>query len=167
MKSSGFTIMELVIVMIAVGILSVVTIVATTRAIRQIQLGSATDKMVSDLRYAKSMASGTAKWYGISVEVSPLNQYTIYTTTGTRDTVAANPAKFQSNFIINLNTDYGVVIGSVNIAGGKKVEFSPLGTPYDDRYGTALTADGVITLSKESISRTILISPNTGRIFIQ
>lgn len=167
MKNKGFTIIELVMVMVAIGILSVVTIVATTRAIRQIQLGSATDKMVSDLRYAKLMASGTAKWYGISVEVSPLNQYTIYTTTGTRDTVVDNPAKLGSNFVIKVNTDYGVSIYSVNIAGGKKVEFSPLGTPYDDRYGTALTADGVITLSKESISRTILISPNTGRIFIQ
>ena len=167
MRKKGFTIIELVIVMVAVGILSVMSVVVIGKAIRQIQLGSATDKMASDFRYAQTMASSTGKWYGVSVEANPLNIYTIYTTTGTKDTLADNPAKFGSNFIVNVNTNYGVLISGVNIAGGKKVEFSPLGTPYTDRYGTALTAEGTITLNKESLSKTIHISPDTGRVYIQ
>ena len=163
----GFTIVEAVIVMVIIGIFSTISVVVIGGAIRQIQLGGATDRMASDLRYAQTMASSTGSWYGVSVEANPLNLYTIYTTTGTKDTLADNPAKSGTSFTVNVNTNYEVLIGSVNIAGGKKVEFSPLGTPYTDRYGTALTADGTITLSKESISKTIHISPGAGRVYIQ
>ena len=62
---------------------------------------------------------------------------------------------------------YGVGLSSVNIDGGGKVEFSPVGVPYTDRLGSAITSDGVITLGGGGSSVTVRIAPATGRIYIQ
>lgn len=70
--------------------------------------------------------------------------------------------------VISLGTVFsGVTITSVNIAGGSKVVFSPAGIPYNDKNGTALTTEGIITLSNGSATKTVRITPNTGRIYIQ
>ena len=167
-KLSAFTLIELVIVIVIVGILSISTTVIISYTIRAIQLSSAADKVASDLRYAVNMASATATWYGVSFEVNPVNQYTVYTKAGTIDSVAENPAKKQSPFIVNLGSDYAVTISSVEITGGKKVEFNPLGTPYTDRAtGSLVSPEGVITLYKNPSFKTVRIVPNTGRIYIQ
>jgi len=166
-KRKGFTVVELIIVLLVAGILAAVAGAAISRAMKGIQLSSATDKLASDLRYAQTLAQNTGTWYGASFEVDPLNQYTIYTTTGTSDMVVENPAKLGSFFIINLYNDYGVKIISAEIASGKKVVFNPLGTPYNDKTGAALTNEGVVTLARDSATRTVRITPNTGRIYIQ
>jgi prepilin-type N-terminal cleavage/methylation domain-containing protein len=167
MNRRAFTLIELVMVIILIGILSVTTTAVIAYAIRAIQLSGAADKVASDLRYAANMASATATWYGVSFETDPVNRYTIYTTTGTIDTVAENPAKRQSTFVVDLGTDFSVAISSVEITGGKKVEFSPLGMPFTDRTGLLVSPEGVITLSKSSSIKTVRIVPNTGRIYIQ
>lgn len=167
MKRKGFTIIELVMVMIFIGILSAVVIIAIAGPMRGIQLSGAADKLSSDLRYAQTMANGTGKWHGISFEVDPLNRYTIYTTTGTSDTSVENPAKPGSSFCINTDAEFNVTITGASIDGGSKIEFSPLGTPYIDKNGSAITAEGVITLTKNSSSKTVRVTPNTGRIYIQ
>jgi prepilin-type N-terminal cleavage/methylation domain-containing protein len=166
-KRKGFTVVELVIVLLVAGILAVVAGAAISSAMKGIQLSSAADRLASDLRYAQTLANNTGTWYGISFEVHPLNQYTIYTTNGTVDTIVENPAKLGSLFIINLENEHGVRISSAEIAGGNKVEFSPLGTPYNDKMGTALSNEGVVTLARDSAIKTVRITPNTGRIYIQ
>ncbi|MEO0094172.1 MAG: GspH/FimT family pseudopilin [candidate division WOR-3 bacterium] len=167
MKLKAFTIIELVIVIITVSILAFVSAVAIGNAMKGIQLNNAADKLASDLRYAQTMAQGTGVWYGISIEANPVNQYTIYTTTGTIDTVVQNPAKIGSLFIVNLLNDYRTRISSVEIAGGNKVEFNPLGIPYSDKLESAISSEGVITLVIDSTSKTVRITPNTGRVYIQ
>ena len=168
MRKAGYTIVELVVVVIVIGILSVVAFAAINNAMRGIQLVNAADKLASDLRYAKSLSESTGKWYGVSIEVSPVDQYTIYSTTGTSDSVADNPAKFGSGFIVKVYTEYTVTISSVTIEGGKKIEFSPGGMPYTDRYAFGpLSSEGVVTLSKSGSTRGVRIVPGTGRIYIQ
>lgn len=163
----GFTLIESVIVMAVVGILSIIVIIAINNAMSGVQLTSAADKVVSDLRYAQTMANGVGAWYGVSFEVAPGNRYYVYTTTGTIDTPAENPGKRGHSFVTNLGTDFGVTISSVSIAGGRKVEFNPYQTPYNDRTGAVLSTEGVVTLQKDSATRTVRISPNVGRIYNQ
>jgi len=163
----GFTIIETVMVLVIMGIMAVVTIIVISNAMRGMQLSNAADKLVSDLRYAQTMANGIGKWYGISFEATPSNIYTIYTTTGTIDTVVDNPGKRGSNFIVNVNSSFGVSISSVTIEAGKKVEFNPLGTPYTDKTGTALSSEATVRFTLGSSSRTVRIAPGTGRVYIQ
>lgn len=161
----GFTLVEMALVVGLLGIISTITIIAISRAMSGIQLGGAVEKLVSDLRYAQNMAGGTGQWYGVSFEV---NSYSVYTTTGTLDTIVANPASLGKNFVINLATDFNASISSVSFDGGSKVEFSPLGTPYTDKSPlTLLVAEGVIILAKGSSTREVRVSPNTGRIYAQ
>jgi hypothetical protein len=72
------------------------------------------------------------------------------------------------DFIVELYDYYsGVTIASVSIGGGNQVEFHPLGTPYDQKDGTALVSSGEVTLSYRGSNKTIYIMPNTGRIITQ
>lgn len=163
----GYTAIELAITIVIVGILALMFIITVNGAIRSSQLNAATDRLASDLRYARSLASGTAKWYGVSFEVSPTNTYTVYTTTGTVDTVLADPSRLGNNFIINVNSAYKVSISAVNFDGSKEVEFDPLGTPYTNLTAAALSAEGYVTLSNGSATKSVRVTPGTGRIFIQ
>ncbi|MBI5078653.1 hypothetical protein HZB08_01345 [Candidatus Saganbacteria bacterium] len=163
----GFTFVELVMVFLAVGVLSVVSMAAIGNVMRGIQLSNATDKLASDLRYAQSSASGTGVWYGVSFEADPVNRYRLYTTDGTTDAVVEDPAKLGNNFMVDLNTTFNVLVSSVSIGGGAKVEFSPLGTPYNDKNGSAISNEGVVTLIRGSSTRTVRVTPNTGRVYIQ
>lgn len=164
---NGFTIAELVMTAIVVGIMAVATIAAISNVMRGIQLASAADKLASDLRYAQTMATGAGVWYGVSFEVDPVNRYRVVTTVGTVDTVVDNPAKRGTSFEVYVKANFNVTIAAATIDGGKKIEFSPLGTPYTDKFGSAITAEAVVTLRSGSSNRTVRITPNTGRIYLQ
>lgn len=172
MKRRAFTLIELVLVMLIVIILSGVAIVSIVNAVNVLRVSNASDKLAVDIRYAQTMAAATAKWYGVSFDIDPLNPsqyryYRVYTTTGTLDTPAVNPSKLGSDFVVDLSADFSVYISSISIAGGTKVEFSPLGIPYNDMTGSPITAEGTITVQKDSSARTVRLSPVTGRVYVQ
>jgi len=167
MNRKGYTMIELSIALIILAIISVIAMIAIANSMRAMSISNAANKLATDLTFAQSLAAAAGQWYGVSVEVSPLDQYTVFVTTGTADSTVDNPGKRGSPMVINLKNDYGVSISSVNIAGGNKVAFNPIGTPYNNKSGSALAAEGVITISKDLTSRTVRITPNTGRIYIQ
>lgn len=168
MKRRAFSLPELVVVLIIMGILAVVSFIAID-PYRGVKLDAAARKVMADLQYARNLALSTAKWYGVSFEVDPVNTYTVYRTSSLgNDTVIEDPANLGKNFIININDYYdGINIQSVNIAGGSKVEFHPLGRPYNDALGSAIASNGVITLEFEGATREVVITVDTGRISVQ
>lgn len=163
----GFTLIEMIISIVIMVILAGVTIILIHNSIKGIQLSSAADKLASDLRYAQISSGSAGKWYGVSFEVSPANRYTIYTTTGTIETPAENPAKLGTNFVVNLGQEFGVNISSILSEGGNKIVFSPLGVPYTNRGGSAFTQEAVVVLSKDSSTRSVRVFPTTGRVVIE
>ncbi|MFH1683389.1 MAG: prepilin-type N-terminal cleavage/methylation domain-containing protein [Candidatus Margulisiibacteriota bacterium] len=164
MKRQGFNLIELVVILIIVGIVSVISFVALN-PYKGVKLDAAAKKVAADLQYVRNLALSTAKWYGISFEADPVNTYTVYETDGTTDTVIKNPADLGKNFIIDLNDSYGgITIDSVDIGGGNKVEFHPLGKPYTDKNDPALGATGRIIIGFSGITKDVTITPNTGRI---
>jgi Tfp pilus assembly protein FimT len=163
----GYTLIEMTVIIVIIAILALMSFIAVSASIKAGRLSSASDRIVSDLRYAQSQANAYGEWYGVRFDVDPVNTYTIYSTTGTSDSVADNPSKRVTNFIVNVQTDSNLTITSVNIAGGNKVEFSPLGTPYNDKTGSAIASEGQVVISNGSSTRTIRITPNTGRIYVQ
>lgn len=167
MKNRAFTLVEMIMVMIIITILSV-TAMISLNAMGTVRLDAAAKRMAADIRFARSLALSTSRWYGVSVGVDPSNNYTIYQTDGVTDTPIKDPAALQKDLSINLSNVYnGVVITSVNIGGGSKVEFHPLGTPYTDKNGAAISAPGTISLEYGGKSKTITITPNTGKIGVQ
>ncbi len=166
MRNKGFALTELMMILLIIGIIAIVVVV-TLNPYKTVRLEAAAKKIAMDLLYTKNLALSTSKWYGISFEADPVNVYIVYETDGASDKVIENPSQLGKGFVINLSGYYsGVKISSVNIGGGNKVEFHPLGTPYTDKNGSALTAAGVITVGYGGLTRTIQIAPNTGRITI-
>ena len=151
--------------------LTIVVLVFATAAIltslKNYRLGSATAKVLSDIRFAQQQAHARNGWYGVRFQASPVNQYDVYSTDGTTDTTITNPANPATTLVINLMSDYEVAISAVNIGGGDKVEFDPMGTPYTDKSGSALAAAGTVTLSIGGTNRVIQILKGTGRAEVQ
>lgn len=166
MKNKGFTVIELVTILVVVGIMAVFAFIALNPH-KGVKLDAAAKKVAADLMYTRNLAFSTAKWYGVSFEVEPANTYTVYETDGITDTVIPNPSQPGRDFVVDLYDYYeGVSINSVNIGGGSKVEFSPLGIPYNDKSGSAITGTGVVTIEYSGLTKTIQITPNTGRISV-
>lgn len=167
MLRRAFTLIEMIMVMLIIGILSVVVIISLN-PYKGINLDTAAKKVAYDLDYTRNYAISMAKWHGVSFEVDPSNTYRVYQTDGVSDTIIEDPGRPGKNFVVNLPSYFGgIKIFSVNIAGGNKVEFSPLGVPYSDRSGSAISTTGMVTLEYSSLKKTIMINPNTGRITVQ
>lgn len=167
LSRKAFTIIELIVVMFVVSIISVVVMI-NMNSYQGIRLDAAAKKVMVDLEYARNLALSTAKWYGVSFEADPVNRYRVYQTDGTTDTVIDDPSAPGKTFLVTLSTYFsGVKIQSTSLEGGSKIEFSPLGTPYQDKNGTAFSSHGIVTLSFNSLTKTVRITPNTGRTFVQ
>jgi len=162
----GFSLIELIIVITVIVILSA-SIFVYIGAYKKINLDAGASKLASDIRYAQNLAMSTSSWCGISFEVSPQNVYSIYTTTGTIDSLMTDPSDFSRDFTVNTFSKFGISISSVSISGGKKIEFNPMGQPYADKTGSILTTDSAITLTLSSSSKVIRITPNTGQVTVQ
>jgi len=159
--------MELVMVVVILGIMSV-SIFISIGFIRGIRITSAAEKLAADIRFTKSQAMSKVLWEGISFEVTPTNKYYIYQTNGTISTAETDPADFRNSLIINLNDKFGVTINSVSFqGGGNRVVFNGLGKPYSDYNGTLFTQDSTIVLGLGTLTRTVTITKNTGRVTIQ
>ena len=159
----GVTLIELIIVLLIVGILSSLTYIAFSSQ-NVLRLDAAARKVAVDLMYVRNLSLSMAKWYGVSFEANPANSYTAYETDGSTDTIIPDPSR-GDNFVVNLFQQFGQTkISSINIGAGKKVEFHPLGIPYTDKNGLAITTTGLISLEYAGAYRTVAITPNTGNI---
>jgi len=167
MRRAGFTTVELVMILVIVGIMSIFVMISAINPYRAVKVDAAAKKVAADLQCARNLAISTAKWYGISFEVDPVNTYRVYVTDGTTDEVIEDPARSGKEYIVNLHDYYdGVKILAVNIGSGSKIEFHPLGIPFKDRTGSEISSTGVISLEFSGRTRTIQIVPNTGRVRI-
>lgn len=156
---------ELVMVIVLLGIIAVTSFVVI-RSYQTHHLYAAAERIAADLRYAKNLALTTTKWHGASFNLLT-DTYQLYETDGATDTVIEKPEDPAEGFVVDLANEYrGVGISSVNIDGGNKVEFSPLGIPYTDRNGSAIASTATITLSSGGSSVRVQIAPQSGRIYI-
>ncbi|NQT30240.1 MAG: hypothetical protein HQ596_06685 [Candidatus Saganbacteria bacterium] len=150
-------------VMLIMAVLSVFVFL-NLNPYKTVKLDAATQKVIADLKYARSSALSTAKSYMISFEADPTNIYSVYEIDGVTQTLAENPSQLGSDFVVDLNEYYdGTKISSVYFNGGSKVIFDPLGTPLDDG-GAEIVDDGFVTIEYSGQTKTIQIIPDTGRI---
>lgn len=166
-RRRAWTLIELVMVIVLLAIVGVVSF-AAIGSYRSQYLRAAAGKIANDLSYAKNLAQTSSTWHGVSFNLTPVNTYSLYETDGSTDTAIKSPQDPDQNYGVDVENDYsGVLISNVDISAGSKVEFDPYGMPYDDKTGSALTADGIITLSIAGSTLTVRIAAGTGRIYIQ
>lgn len=167
---SGFTILELVMVILLIAVLAAVAIPRFAN-VSGVRLGNAAVKIVSDIRYAQNRAATTQQ--RSRFRISSATVYDIYFCaaydSGTCDCTsgwayATDPGS-GGNFRVDLNDDYsGVTISSLV---GDCVEFDSLGRPYynsgcGDAASCGSSAGAVVSITDGTDSESITVNTDTG-----
>jgi len=158
-KKEAFTLIELVMVMVIIGLLAVVVMFSAPGSVK---LSGVAHKLMFDLRYAQQLAISRGESCGVSFNPSG-NSYFVYI--GDIGTKAADPHTRQ-NLSIDYDTDShyaGVDLFSTDF--GDQLSFDYLGTPYDSS-NTALSGPGRVVLQQGADTQNITIEPNTGAVKI-
>ena len=180
-KSRGYAIMELFIfvALIAIALYAFITISAIISVLvmaslsfigyfKGRKLASAAEKLASDLRYAQSQSMNEVLRHGAHFEVNPINTYYIYQTDGTISNPEPDPADPGKDLTVNLKDRFGVTIDDVELEGGQNsVEFNEFGVPFTGFNGRPVSSEGSIVLRINSSTKTVAISPDSGRVTIQ
>ena len=165
-SSSGFTLIELVLIIVIISILSAWVVPKFGTFINEIKISGASKRLVNDIRYAQSRAATSQQCHRLS--------YTGATTYEVRNMGMACPASgsgtlilyplTQGNFTVDLNR---LEFSGVNVTlptglGGDYVEFDSLGNPYDGSGLLATSKNVVLTAGVQS--KTVTIQARTGQV---
>jgi len=146
--ASGFSLVELVMVVAIVGVLSAIAIPRYAGTVTRYRLDAAADRMVADLKLARRHATTSSSDVAVTVTATALN---IPSIDGIDD---ATP--YHTDFSA---PPYSVKIASVNLtAGGGTVTFNG--------HGAADTG-GTIVLSLGGETRTVTLDAASGRAEVQ
>ncbi len=156
MNRKGFTLIELVMVLVLIGII-VVMVIPKPGDLTATNAGAFSSKLQADMRYAQNLAMTRNQRARVTFRTSP-NGYDV--------TLGGNPASDPatgSPFSITLNTGRyaGISISAIGFSGSY-VEFNTLGVPFDS--GGILTVSKSVTVSGGSVNRDITVQPQTGAV---
>ena len=146
----GFTLTELIIVIVLIGIFGTMALTRTRTGLTTIQIQIAIDQITTDIDYSKSMAF--ARHDTITLVFSTtLEQYTIYNgPDGSRSAITDFPNSTNGIISFDQSDFIEVNITSANFGGSSELQFLPLGDPK---------SGGSIVLN----SKTISVEPVTGK----
>jgi len=164
MDNEGFTIVELVIILVIVGILSLSIMISITPK-ASVRLEAACQNLAMDLHYIQQMAMAEQVNFGISFDLNN-ESYFGYRLTGS--TKAIDP---HTKTALEVDFDEKREFNDIEIFSNNlnnAVEFDASGVPYNGS-GIRLSNEGIITLRTRdgAYSKSVRIEPETGRISIQ
>tara|TARA_B100000427_G_C15512492_1_gene596827 strand:+ start:780 stop:1274 length:495 start_codon:yes stop_codon:yes gene_type:complete len=141
--TSGFTLTELIIIIILIGIFATMAMMRTRDGVSTIQQQIAIDQITSDIDLVKSMAF--AKHDTITIVFSTNNeQYTIFVgPDGSRTALSDFPNSNNGVISFDNATFRNVNISNANFSGTSELQFLPLGEPK---------SGGSIVLNTKTIS---------------
>jgi len=162
-REAGFTLIELVLVIIVVAILSAGANVAMDGMSRT-KLHGAGRRLISDLRYAQQVTLTKQIRHGI---IFSANAYTVF-----ENNLPSDPARNPQgggDFIVDFTTgEFGGVTIATASPGttlpGLLVKFTSRGEPLDGTNAPLTTATNQVTLTYKGFSRNITITPETGKV---
>lgn len=152
----GFTLIELVIVIILIGILSTSVYLSWPKS--SVSLDAQAHQIAHDIRYAQTLAMTKGQRYRF-VRTSSTS-YQVTNNSGTAVMLALGSA------IVTLNA--GITFSGFTNLPNNLIAFDGKGTPYTNTSspGTALASTATISLTANGETRTISISPGTGRVIV-
>jgi prepilin-type N-terminal cleavage/methylation domain-containing protein len=158
----GFTVIELVIVVIIIAIAAMTAIPLVTSA-DSFQIRSAANMIAADLEYAKTISISRGQSFSVVFDKTT-ETYRIEDQGGT---VITHPVKKGFDYIVNFQNDSRlskVDIFDVDFDTTSEIKFDYLGSPYNGNDNPMNS--GVISLRAGQMTATINIEPVTGFISI-
>jgi general secretion pathway protein H len=154
----GFTLRELVIVMLIVGIISAIALARTGND--PLMLSTQVDQLAGDIRYVQALAMTQGQRYRINLSATG---YTL-TLADAGGTLVPHPVT-GSTAQTNWNSGVTVALPPTNLPNNL-VAFDGRGIPYIDNVATNVLAAGTatITLSKGGANQSVAITAQTGRV---
>lgn len=162
---NGFTLVEIVLVLVMIGILSWV-MYPQVAAYDQVRLRAAARRIAGDLRYAQSQAITRRVVHGVWFDTSAESFWVFAPTAATAVT---DPASRGGTLGIDLDssTEYqGVEIVSASFGATAGVEFDYFGVPRDTT-STDIATTGRVVLSYQGELDTVEVSPGTGKVVVR
>jgi prepilin-type N-terminal cleavage/methylation domain-containing protein len=165
MSARGFTLTELVIIVVILGILSWVAYPRMV-AMDEIKLDAAARRLAADLRYAQSLAMSRRVIHGILFD-APQEKYTVFAPNAA--TPITDPADRARGMVVDYTsrTEFkGVLVQSAAFGTTPGVTFDYFGVPRDTA-GVDLTTNGVVVLSYQGASDSVIVAPQTGTVSVR
>ena len=159
---SAFTLIEVMIVLMIIGIISAIAVPLYTSA-ASVELRTAADMIASDLEYAKNLAMSTGKTYSVAFDDTNAS-YRINEPNGH---AISHPVHIGAGYIVSFASDSRlnkVNIVSATFGATSTVKFDYLGAPSDGS-GAALNS-GSVRLNAGSYTLTVRVEPVTGYVSI-
>ncbi|MCX7121087.1 MAG: type II secretion system protein [Gammaproteobacteria bacterium] len=155
-KQSGFTIAELIVVIVLISIMAAI---AVPRWATSPNLDAQTQQLLSDLRYTQMLAMTHGQRFRLNFTLP-----SSYGTTNLAGTAVPNISTGGNT--VALIT--GITITGLTNLPSNLVAFDERGIPYSDSAATTpLAANATITLSYNGITRSIVITQQTGSMAAQ
>ncbi len=156
MKNRGFTLIELVMIIVLLGILAVVAAprlgnIASTNA------GAFTDKLRADIRYAQNLAMTRNARFRVHFNSAPAPNPGYAVTDGANTPVLDPAGGGNLSVVLNAGNYNGITVASPF----PFIEFDSLGRPYNNA-GVLLAAAATLTVSPGAIP--VVVSPQTGAV---
>lgn len=165
MTTRGFTLTEMTVIIVILGILSWIAYPKMT-AMDEIRLDAAARRLASDLRYAQGLAMSRRVIHGLLFNTAA-EKYTVFAPNTA--TPITDPADRARTLVVDYTSRAefkGVQVQSASFGTTPGVTFDYFGVPRDTA-GVDLTTTGVVVLSYQGSSDSILVSPQTGTVTIR
>jgi MSHA pilin protein MshC len=153
-QESGFTIVELVAIIVLMGVLAFSFMPRYPGL--TIELNGQAEQLASDIRFAQSLSMTHGARYCIFFNTAQ-SQYQFRNTNCT--TAVVHPATGSTAYITFSN-----VTMALNNISGTYIEFDTKGKPYTF---TASATNATVTLTSSGDTRSVSVSPETGRVLVQ
>ena len=160
-RAQGFTIIELVAVILILAIITI-SLAQRTPTRASLTLTARAKQLASDLRYVQALSMNNGQRYCLTLTPSsPFSGYSLTTATSNCSTTVPHPGNLSQPVAICNGT---TCMTAPALSNGY-LQFDGLGQPYT-ASGTLLAANAVITLTDSGTTATVTVSPTTGRVTV-